>query len=139
MKNLIHSILFVLMPLGLLGQNVPCVTCFEQNPSTVTITDPARYSEMVPCSSGTGIPTYQQFYQRNRFKWYENSPGGDWEFKIKQNLYPGGSTYLVSPETSPFVAASSSTTFPYLRNLLKEDLNWQLFDMFCTASMSNFR
>ena len=123
MKNLNHSILFVLMPLGLLGQTVPCVTCFEKNPSTVTITDPARYSDMVPCSSGTGIPNYQHFYQRNRFKWYENSPGGDWEFKVKQNLYPGGSTYMVEPNTSPFVAASSSTTFPYLRNLLKEDLN----------------
>jgi hypothetical protein len=119
----IFFLFFFILPLGLFAQEPPCVTCFGQSPSTVTITDPARYNEMIPCQGG-GIPSYQQFYQRNRFKWYENSPGGDWEFKIKQNLYPGGSTYLVSPVTSPFVAASASTT--------------QLFDMFCAVSMSNF-
>ena len=114
-KLLILSlILFCLLPVSIFAQAPPCVTCFQQTPTTVTITDPARYSEMVPCSAGTGIPTYQQFYQRNRFKWYENTPGGDWEYKIRQNLNPGGSTYLVAPAQSPFVDASSNNTFPYL-------------------------
>ena len=120
MKTLI-PFLALMFPFGLFAQTQACVTCFGQTPTTVTITDPARYSEMVPCQ-GSGIPTYQKFYQRNRFKWYENSPGGTWEFKIKRDQITGGGNYVVRPVTSPFVEAAASSTTPYLRNLLREDL-----------------
>ena len=113
MKYLATIIFCILVLLQNANAQTPiCTTCEQLNLQFVPITNPIQYQYMESCTSDLG--QYRFFYQKNSFKWYENSYRADWEFKIMQNLNPGGSTYLVAPAQSPFVDASSNNTFPYL-------------------------
>jgi len=121
---LVFIICFFGFNFGIKCQNsFPCATCLDQTPNSVTLTDPLRQADMSNCE----LPNYPRCiypYQKNRFKWHENTPanqGGFWNYKIRKDLYPGSVNYEVDPINSPFVSAANSG-YSYLQYLLDGDL-----------------
>ena len=121
---LIFIMAFVGVIFEIRSQNsFPCTSCLDQVPGSATLTDPLRQSNMLRCDL-PNYPRYTYPYQKNRFKWYENTPAnqsGVWNNKIRKDLYSGSVAYKVDPINSPFVSAANQG-FGYLQYLLDEDL-----------------